>query len=422
MTKVTNLNERALLEKPGRHRVADNLFLKVLDSDRAYWVVRYSVDGVSRETSLGSAHKVARADATGRYHAIMADVNKGVDPLAQKRKAKASAAQPTTNPTFGQCCDQYLETHQTDWRSSKHVYQWTMTLTQYAAPIRDIPVDQIKTGDILTVLKPLWLTSPAMAAKFRGRLESVINMAQALGHIDEDRANVARWKGHLDHLLPKRQRLVRGHHKAMAYSDLPAFWTKLAEIDTTASRALMFVILTCARTSEVLRATWDEVSFADAIWRVPASRMKMGKPHDVPLSEQALAILGAQMSGRGKDPFVFPGKPRQPLSSMTLAMLLRRMGVSDVATVHGFRSSARSWMADQGVAFELAESALAHTVGNSVVQAYQRSSMLERRRPLMQSWSDFVTRAPHRAGLTAMDKALPEERSAEGAVNADRRP
>ena len=252
MTKVTNLNERALLQKPGRHPVADNLFLKVLDPTHAYWVVRYSVGGVSRETSLGSARKLTRTDATGRYHAIMADVNKGVDPLTQKRRAKASGAQTGAKPTFGQCCDQYLETHQTDWRSDKHRYQWRMTLTSYAAAIRDIPVDEVKTVDILIVLKPLWTKSPAMAGKFRGRLESVIDMARALGHIDEDKANPARWKGHLDHLLPKRQRLVKGHHKAMPYADLPAFWAKLAEIDTVASRALQFTILTFARTSEVL--------------------------------------------------------------------------------------------------------------------------------------------------------------------------
>ena len=371
MTKVTNLNERALLKKPGRHRIADNLFLKVLDPTHAYWVVRYSVGGVSREISLGSAHKVARADASGRYHAIMAEVNKGVDPLTQKRTLKASAAQPNAKPSFGECADQYLETHQTDWRSSKHRYQWTMTLTTYAAPIRDIPVDEIKTADILTVLRPLWVKAPAMAAKFRGRLESVIDMARALGHIDEDKANVARWKGHLDHLLPKRQRLVKGHHKAMPYADVPALMVRLAEIDTTASRALQFLILTCARTSEVLHATWDEVSFADETWRVPASRMKMAKPHNVPLSEDALRLLGDQMGGRGKNPFVFAGRQRQPLSSMTMAMLLRRMGID--VTVHGFRSSARSWMADQGVAFELAEACLAHQVGNAVVQAYQRS-------------------------------------------------
>jgi integrase len=408
MTKVTNLNERILLEKPGRHRVADNLFLKVLGPDLAYWVVRYSVGGVSREISLGSAHKVARPDATGRYHAIMADVNKGVDPLTQKRKAKASVAQPGAKPSFGQMADQYIETHETDWRSNKHRYQWRMTLTTYVAAIRDIPVDEIKTADILTVLKPLWIRAPAMAAKLRGRLESVIDMARALGHIDEDKANPARWKGHLDHLLPRRQRLTKGHHKAMAYADLPAFMARLSETPVAAAKALMFTILTCARTSEVLHMTWDEIDFHTATWVVPSSRMKMQKEHHVPLPEQALAILGDQLAGRGKSPFVFPGRLRQPLSSMTMAMLLRRMGID--ATVHGFRSSARSWMADVGTPFELAESALAHTAGNSVVQAYQRSSMLERRRPLMAAWGKFVTgeaddkvvalkprvRAPHR--------------------------
>jgi integrase len=365
MTKVTNLNERALREKPGRHRVADNLFLKVLDSTRAYWVVRYSVGGVSREVSLGSSRKVTRADATGRYQAIMADVNKGVDPLTQKRRAKASGAQLCdAKPTFGQCCDLYLETHQNDWRNAKHRYQWAVTLGQYCAAIRGIPVDEIKTADILTVLKPLWVRAPAMAGKFRGRLEKVIDMARALGHLDEDRANVARWKGHLDHLLPKRQRLTKGHHRAMPYADLPAFMARLSEMPVAAAKALMFTILTCARTSEVLHMTWDEVSFADEVWRVPANRMKMGTPHDVPLSDAALRLLGDQMGGRGKNPFVFPGGQRQPLSSMTMAMLLRRMGID--ATVHGFRSSARSWMADQGVAFELAEACLAHQVGNAV--------------------------------------------------------
>jgi integrase len=276
------------------------------------------------------------------------------------------------------------------WRNDKHRYQWAMTLTTYAAPLRDMPIDEVKTADVLGVLRPIWTRTPETGSRLRGRVEAVIDMARALGHIDEDKANVARWKGHLDRLLPPAKKLgVRGHHAAMPYADLPAFWTRLAEIDTVASRALMFTILTCARTSEVLHATWDdEISFADAVWRVPASRMKMQKPHDVPLSEQALRLLGDQMGGRGKNVFVFPGRPRAPLSTMAMAMLLRRLKVD--ATVHGFRSSARSWMADQGIAFELAEACLAHTTSGNVA-AYQRSSLLEPRRPLMQSWSDFVT-------------------------------
>ena len=177
--------------------------------------------------------------------------------------------------------------------------------------------------------------------------------------------------------------------RKVPYADLPVFMAKLAETPGVAAKALAFTILTCARTSEVLHATWDEISFGDAVWRVPGERMKMQKEHYVPLSEAALRILGDQMGGQTKNPYVFPGRPRQPLSTMAMAMLIRRMGID--ATVHGFRSSARSWMADTGVPFELAESALAHTVGNAVVQAYQRSSMFDRRRPLMEDWAKFLS-------------------------------
>jgi integrase len=176
----------------------------------------------------------------------------------------------------------------------------------------------------------------------------------------------------------------------MAYADLPAFMAKLDQTAGEAARALAFTILTCARTGEALGATWDEVSFDEAVWRVPKERMKMGKAHDVPLSDPALAILKAQHATRGDNPFVFHGRPMRGLSNMSMSMLMRRLGAG-AFTVHGMRSAARSWMADQGVAFELAEAALGHQVGNAVVQAYQRSSMLERRRPVLAAWGSFVT-------------------------------
>jgi integrase len=407
--KLTQAALRSLIKKPGRHSDGGGLYFRVLPGHKCYWVYRYTVAGKERETSLGPYPELGLAEARIQHAELrkMVKVDRA-DPIAQKRRAKASAAQPSAKPSFGQCADEFIAAHEPSWKNQKHTWQWRQTLGQYAGPIRAIPVDEIKTADILAVLRPIWSKTPETASRLRGRLESVIDMARALGHIDEDKANPARWKGHLDHLLPPAKKLgVRGHHKALAYADLRAFWTKLAEIDTTASRALAFTILTCARTSEVLHAVWDEVSFADAVWSIDADRMKMGKPHDVPLSEQALRILGDQMVGRGRNPYVFPGGgPRQPLSAMAMAMLLRRLNVD--ATVHGFRSSARSWMADQGVAFELAEACLAHTTSGNVA-AYQRSSLLEPRRPLMQRWSDFVTgandnviaiqgraRAPHR--------------------------
>jgi integrase len=191
-------------------------------------------------------------------------------------------------------------------------------------------------------------------------------------------------------MLPKPKKLgARGHHAAMPHADLPAFMARLKGTPGAAPRALAFTVFTAARSGEVLNATWDEIDLKTATWTVPASRMKMGKPHAVPLSDAAVAILSS--FERGKSTYVFPGaRPRRPLSVMAMTMTMRRLGARDW-TPHGMRSAASSWMADNGVEFELAEACLAHAVGNAVVQAYQRSSMLERRRPIMQAWASFLT-------------------------------
>ena len=391
MTKLTNLNERARLRQPGRHRVADNLFLKVLDPTHAYWVVRYSVGGVSREISLGSAHKVTRADATGRYHAIMADVNKGVDPLTQKRNARTAIAAKADIPTFGTMADRYIAAHESGWKPS-HRDQWAMTLTKYCADIRSTPVDRVDAKAVLKVLTPIWNDIPESASRLRGRIEVILASAQVVGWIDPDKPNPARWRGWLDHMLPHPKKIgSRGHHAAMPYTDLPKFMAKLAETPGVAAKALMFVVLTACRTSEVLNATWDEIDFQGATFVVPRSRMKMGVEHSVPLSGAALNILSGQQAARGKNPYIFPGgRPRQPLSGMAMTMAMRRLGAGEF-TVHGFRSSFRDWAADTGVEFSVAEQCLAHSVGNAVTAAYLRSTLLERRRPIMSAWADFVT-------------------------------
>jgi integrase len=266
-----------------------------------------------------------------------------------------------------------------------------MTLREYAAPIRDLPVDKVDAKAVLQVLEPKWREAPETMSRLRGRIEVILASAQVAGHIDPDKPNPARWKNWLDHMLPAPKKIgSRGHHAAMDYRDLPAFMAKLGQTVGDSARALAFTILTCARTGEALGARWDEIDLETATWRVPKERMKMGKAHDVPLSDPAVAILKAQHATRGENPFVFPGRPMRGLSNMSMAMLMRRLGAGEF-TVHGMRSAARSWMADQGVAFELAEAALGHQVGDAVVQAYQRSSMLERRRPVLASWASFVT-------------------------------
>ena len=247
---------------------------------------------------------------------------------------------------------------------------------------------------MLACLKPLWMRAPETASRLRGRIEAVLASAQVDGHIHQDRTNPARWRGWLDRKLPNPKKVgERSHHAALPYADLPDFMARLGRAPGIAAKALAFVILTAARSGEALGMTWDEVDLATATWTVPASRMKAGKAHVVPISDQALAILRGQHATRGKNPHVFPSHlPRQALSSASLSLALRRLGTD--ATTHGMRASFRMWAADQGIAFEVAEQCLAHTVGSAVVQAYQRSSMLERRRPVMDAWASFVTPKP----------------------------
>jgi integrase len=389
MAKLTPPVLRGLLKKPGRHPDAESkgLYFRSVGEGKAYWVFRYRLFGHEREMSLGAYPEVKLDEARAKHAVLRAQVLNKSDPLAKREAAKA-AATPSGKPTFGAVADDYVATHEGSWRNLKHRWQWSQTLTSYCGPIRSKPIDEVATADILAVLKPLWTKTPETASRLRGRIESVIDAARALGHIPEDKANPARWKGHLDKLLPKRQRLTRGHHAAMPYAEVPALMTQLAQIDSVPARALAFTILTCARTGESLGATWDEISFETATWRIDGKRMKIGKPHEAPLSDPALAILRAQEAVRNdRNSHIFPGRPVRALSNMSMAMVLRRMGAGEF-TVHGFRSSFRDFAAEQGVAFELAEACLAHTVGNAVTAAYLRTSMLERRRPVMQAWAD----------------------------------
>jgi integrase len=343
--------------------------------------------------SLGPYDEVSLAEARKKHAAARkAVIVDKLDPLASKRAAKDAGAARAGIPTFGQAAETYVQAHEVSWRNPKHAAQWRMTLTQYCSAIQDMAVDRIDAKAILRVLEPVWTRTPETASRLRARIEAVLSAAQTQGHIDPDRPNPARWKGWLDHMLADPRKIgERGHHAAMPYADLPAFMAKAADEHGPAANALAFIVLTAARSGEALGATWDEIDFDTKTWAVPAARMKMGKPHAVPLSDAATDILKRQAAAKTeKGPLVFPGsRPHRPVSPTALTMALRRLGAADF-TVHGFRAAMRSWMADNGVEFELAEQCLAHAVGNAVVQAYQRSSMIERRRPVMQRWADFV--------------------------------
>jgi integrase len=249
-------------------------------------------------------------------------------------------------------------------------------------------VDRITTDDVLSVLKPLWNDKPETASRLRGRIERVLDAAKAQGLRSGE--NPARWRGHLDQLLPKRLRLTRGHHTAMNYSELPAFMSDLQTRQATAAMALEFTIFTAARSREVLGARWAEFDLDRAVWTVPARRMKSGREHRVPLSKCALKIVKALHEVRNSD-FVFAGqKPDKPLSATALLVLLRRMNIRD-ATVHGFRSSFRDWAAEcTNFPNEVCEAALAHVIENKSEAAYRRSDLFEKRRKLMDAWATFA--------------------------------
>ena len=288
------------------------------------------------------------------------------------------------------------------FRNQKHRAQWKSTLATYAAPLRNMPVDTVSTDDVLSVLKPIWTEKPETASRVRGRIEKVLDAAKAKGFRAGE--NPARWRGHLDHLLPRPSKLTRGHHAAMPYEEVPAFIASLRERDALAAVALELCILTAARSGELLGMRWDEIDLQNAVWSLPAGRMKAGRPHRVPLSTRAVAILRKlEKSKRGE--FVFAGHaPGKPLSNMAMDMVLRRMGVD--VTVHGFRSSFRDWAGNETPSpREVVETALAHVIGDKAEQAYRRSDALEKRRKLMEAWASYCT-AAHRKGRAVQEQGV----------------
>jgi integrase len=338
----------ATLSRPGKHSDGGGLYLRIDNDDvsiRRRWIFRFVSRDRPREMGLGGYPEASLADARKARDAAEKFVQSGRDPIAARddeRRAQIG------KPTFGQMADALIEARSSEWRNDKHREQWKMTLEHYAAPLRSRPVDEIDTDAVLSVLQPIWRSKAETASRLRGRIETVIDAARAKGHIPRNEANPARWRGHLDKLLPKRAKLTRGHHAALPYDKLAAFMTELRTRDATAATALEFCILTAARSGEVFGACWEEMDLSNKIWTVPAQRMKAAREHRVPLSARAIEILQRLMEARTGD-FVFAGrKPNQPLSGMAMEMLLRRMNMVDV-TVHGFRSAFRDWAATRRI-------------------------------------------------------------------------
>jgi integrase len=382
--------EAEKLKSPGRHADGGGLYLSIDNEGRRRWVFLYVRRGRRVELGLGGGRDLSLALARTEAATLRAILTSGDDPKALRARDHV--------PSFGDSADAYIKTMQTGWRNAKHRAQWSMTLERYCQPIRAIPVDEITTEDVLKILEPLWKRIPETAQRLRGRIENVLDAAKAKGQRSGE--NPARWRGHLNQLLPKRQSLTRGHHTAISYDEVPDFMADVRTRPAIAARALEFAILTASRTSEVLGATWEEFDLDKKVWTIPASRMKAAREHRVPLSPRAMEII-EDMQTRSTGGYVFPGpKPNRPLSSMAMAMLLRRMKAE--ITVHGFRSSFRDWASEAtGFPHEVCEMALAHAIANKAEAAYRRGDLFEKRRKLMNAWAGYCA-TPRSARVIAL--------------------
>ena len=329
---------------------------------------------------LGGFPDVSLALAREKAQAARELIATDKDPLREKQK--------TVVKSFGEAADHLVETLKSDWTNEKHRQQWIRTVSHYCKPIRNIPVRNIDTDDVLRVLKPIWTEKEETARRLRARIERILDYASARNWRDGE--NPARWKGHLKDVLPKRDKLKRRNFAAMPYEKIPAFLVELEKEKGMASLALQMTIHTAARTNETLGATWSEIDLKRRLWTVPAERMKGKVEHVLPLTDSVVKILEIEKMFQNSD-YVFPGgRVGRPLSNMSMNMLIRRMGVTDV-TVHGFRSSFSDWCGDNTqYPREVAEACLAHEVGSAVERAYRRSQAVEKQRRLLEAWESYV--------------------------------
>ena len=391
---VSQINRRGFNHVGG----VAGLGLNVTQSGSRSWVFRYQIAGIRKDMGLGGYPDITLAQAKELARAARIKLSQGIDPIEENRAARRKMiADLAAALNFQEAAKRYIDSQEPSWKNSKHVQQWRNTIDTYAVPkIGAQPVGDVGLTDVLAVLEPIWRSKTETASRLRGRIESILDWAAARGY--RTGSNPARWKGLLDKILPAPGKIAKvDHHRALPYSELPAFMLKLAEQQGMGARALEFAVLTACRSGEVRGATWDEFDLQSAIWTIPANRMKAKKEHRIPLSPRALQIV-TDLEKVAFCEFVFPSshQPKTgsakgaPLSDMTLAAVLRRMDVP--AVPHGFRSTFRDWCAEQtNYPNEVAEMALAHAISNKVEAAYRRGDLFEKRRQLMLDWDQYAS-------------------------------
>lgn len=394
---------------PGVYGDGGGLWLQVSEAGGKFWIFRFTLNGRARWMGLGPVHTVSLAEARDHAMECRKMVRAGIDPIEfrnakDRQYASELARAMATSVTFAECSKRYIAAHREGWKNAKHITQWENTLATYCAKMNDTPVSVITTGQVMECLNPIWTTKAETASRLRGRIEAILDYAKVMEWREGD--NPARWKGHLDHLLPPQSRIKRiEHFPALPYAQIAAFMVELRKEEGIGAKAVEFAILTAARSGEVRGAVWGEFDLDSALWTVPAERMKAKKEHRVPLSAKAVALLRDRHQATGGKGLVFPGRKKDtPLSDMSLTAVVRRMDADrqdreqkgwrdakgDLVTVHGFRSSFRDWGAEcTAYPNEVLEMALAHAIDGKVEAAYRRGDLFDKRRRLMEEWAAY---------------------------------
>ncbi|MGE3335753.1 MAG: tyrosine-type recombinase/integrase [Rhodospirillaceae bacterium] len=384
--KVSRLRDAGLYADGG------GLYLQITSATARSWVYRFRHAGrkTPRDMGLGSAFDVSLMEARQLAAAARDLLRQGLDPIHHRKLQTASM--PTK--TFAECAEAYIAAHKGSWRNSKHVAQWEATLKAYAYPsIGVLPVSTVDVGCVVGVLEPIWKAKTETASRLRGRIEAILDWARTRGFRSGD--NPARWRGHLDNLLPLPTRVRRvQHHAALPFSEVGHFMAQVRKQSGDAARALELLILTATRTSEVLNARTSEFDLRQAIWTIPAERIKAGREHRIPLSKPALALVRQILHERSDGDLLFPNmRSGKALSTNALLALLKRLKRTDI-TVHGFRSTFRDWAAEQtNYPRDVAEMALAHAIPDRVEAAYRRGDLLAKRSNMMNDWASYCASA-----------------------------
>jgi integrase len=378
------------LKEPGTYMDGDGLRLKIGQSGRKSWVYRYMRQGRQHDMGLGSYPAISLAEARIRRDGYVQQLARGIDPLEEKQRLQSEARQ-REGMTFAEAARRFISDYQSRWTNQKHASQWTNTLERYVMPVLgQLPVCRVAPADVVTVLRPIWGVKHETASRVRQRIEKIMAWAIASGHASPP--NPATWKGTLEFLLPKLDRVVMTQHfPALPIREAPAFYQRLCALDGYAALGFRWLMLHASRTTEVRLARWEEIDLDRRIWTIPASRMKWRKVHQVPLSSEAMVVL-EHCAQRRQSEYLFPGLGAdEGLSNGAFLSILKKQFPEVEAVPHGMRSTFRDWAEEQGCFSHFAiETCLAHSVKNAVEKAYLRTTVLEMRRDMLQAWANYL--------------------------------